>query len=177
MKREDIMSLLAELRKRFGGKSWYPVLEAEIISDLVAEKIEGRIERRLEEMFARIPRPERFRPYYQPPFEKVVSANKVHEFLRVERKGSLLEFSLMTTSTNFRVYVERDTDVLLQGTSFSQLVDISPSIAWVTAVQKPEGDYWLQIAGLDFDKKLVVAVETLEEIRFYNVSWTYLIIY
>jgi len=168
-KAKSIWELIAKLRESFGDRAWQPIIEAEIMADEISRRV-------VNELLARMPKPERIKPMIKPPFAKTLS--KPYDFIREEDKsGSLIEFSLTTTSTNFRVHIVRDTDILSPGWTFTELMNKSASTAWLTAVQKPDtGEYWLQVAGLDFEKKLIIGVEPLEEIRFYNISWAYILI-
>lgn len=165
----DIWKLIGELREKYGDRTWQPIVEAEIMADAIAEKV-------VERMLPNLPRPERIKPIIQPPHEKTLS--KLYEFIEeVDKEGSLVEFSLTTTNTNFKVYLQRDGESLVPGLTYTELMSLSPDIAWLTAVQKPAtSEYWLQFAGLDFRNKLVIAVEPQETIRFYNISWTYMLI-
>lgn len=165
---KDIWELVAKLRKKFGERAWQPIIEAEIL----AEEISRRV---VNELLPRLPKPERIKPYIQPPFEKTLE--KTYDFINVEGAGTLVEFSLTTQEADFRVYIERDGDLLSPGWTFDELKVKSPNIAWLTAVQRPEtGEYWLQIAGIDFERRFKIGIEPLKRIRFYNISWTYLVV-
>ena len=168
---EELKELLAKIKekKEKEKKIAWSILESEIQSKIIAEEVKKEVEN----MFRDIQRPEIIPEFhYQKPFAKTLSST--YDFIREEKAGQLLEFSLTTTNKNFALYLDIDGNLLISGLSMDELLLLSPDLAWLTAVQKTTGEYLLQISGLEFKNKLVIAIEPNETIEFYNIAWSYI---
>ena len=163
--KEELMEFI---REKVSKHAWAPFIEAEII----AQEVEERMRRVLDE-YLNAPRMVQ-RTYIQQPITKQLSS--LEDILKVEGTGALIELSFTTNTNNYKVYLIRDSEYLLTGETIDELIELSPFIAWLTAVIRADtSEYWFQVSGLDFEKEIRIGVEpTNNTVTLNNFSYSYM---